>query len=278
MKSYIKPILNYENRIDIVDIGAAHFESTQERYQPLLDLWNSHVTGFEPHPAEYNKLLEQFSKDYKRHFLPYAIADGAEHELKLCLLPGCSSLLEPDLSISCEYPSFGKWMNVLDRKQITTKRLDDVSEVTTIDLLKLDTQGSELIILENSQKKLETILVIECEVEFIQQYIGQPLFSEIELFLRNSGFQFHSFLGYGSRMIKPFPVNDNPLKPGFQWLWSDAVFIRNTSAWENLSTDSLLKLAIILSDVYEFIDLSYRALSIVDLRNKSNYSIHYLNL
>jgi FkbM family methyltransferase len=278
MDSSIKQIINFEKRIDIVDIGAAHFESTKERYQPLLDSWNSHVIGFEPHPNEYQNLIKQFSEYGNRHFLPYAIADGKEHELKLCRLAGCSSLLEPNLSVSNEYPSFGKWMEVVDRKKIKTRRLDDISEIGKIDLLKLDTQGSELMILENAREKLKSTQIIECEVEFISQYEGQPHFSQIELFLRELGFQFHSFLGYGSRMIKPFPVNDNPLRPGTQWLWSDAVFIRNSSQWNTLPTDSLFALAIILADVYEFKDFTYKALKIIDSRNKTNYSNKYLDI
>ena len=52
------------------------------------------------------------------------------------------------------------------------------------DLIKLDTQGSELDILKSlSSKQLDEVIYIEIEAEFIELYKNQPLFRDIDLYL-----------------------------------------------------------------------------------------------
>jgi FkbM family methyltransferase len=57
------------------------------------------------------------------------------------------------------------------------------------DLLKLDTQGTELAILQGAQTSLAQIGLIEVEVEFIEQYEGQPLFGTIASYMAEQGFE-----------------------------------------------------------------------------------------
>ena len=58
------------------------------------------------------------------------------------------------------------------------------------DLIKLDTQGSELDILKSlSKNNLNNVLGIEIEVEFIEMYKNQPLFGEINSFLSKNNFE-----------------------------------------------------------------------------------------
>ena len=59
-----------------------------------------------------------------------------------------------------------------------------------VDFLKLDTQGSELEILKGSEIILNHYLLgLKIEVEFIELYKNQALFSEIDLYLKEKGFQ-----------------------------------------------------------------------------------------
>lgn len=263
--------------ISVADIGAAQFSSTEDRYKKLLKYRNTTIIGFEPNPDEYNSLIEKNNQNEQLCYLPHVIADGKPHTLNICKLSGCSSILEPNLELSCNYPSFGEHMEVIETIKLESKKLDDIIGMEKNDFLKIDTQGSELIILQNATKTLDHTLIIECEVEFIQQYLEQPLFSEIELFLRKRGFIFYQFLGYGSRMIKPYPADENPLQPGGQWLWSDAIFIKNPMHWDSLSTAALVKISIIFYELYQANDFTYKALSIVDLRNGSNFADIFLN-
>jgi hypothetical protein len=63
------------------------------------------------------------------------------------------------------------------------------------DITKLDVQGGELQVLKGIQNTLRhhTCCLI-AEVSFFDAYEDQPLFSKVELFLRNLGFSFFDFL------------------------------------------------------------------------------------
>ena len=71
-------------------------------------------------------------------------------------------------------------------------RLDDVvakDHLSAPDLLKLDTQGSELDILRGSSRTLTETSLVEVEVEFYPMYKGQPLFADVDALLRSSSFE-----------------------------------------------------------------------------------------
>ncbi|MGJ0636761.1 FkbM family methyltransferase [Xenorhabdus bovienii] len=264
-----------DNReINIVDIGAAEFDTTKNNYNSIINSYPFKIYGFEPNPDEFEKLKK--NKDPKVTYLPYAIGDGGIHKLSICQIPGCSSLLTPNLEEMSKYKFFSEWMLVVDKHMVKTKRLDDIDDIKYIDLFKIDIQGCEYLALSNSLEKLKSTLVIECEVEFVEQYIGQPRFSEIEILLRSQGFHFVKFMGYGTRPLDPMIINENPFIYGNQWLWSDALFIRNINEWDSMSNEELCTLAIILAESYEMYDFSYKAISILDHRNNTEYSDIFL--
>ena len=62
-----------------------------------------------------------------------------------------------------------------------------------IDFLKVDIQGAELDVFKGSRETLKEILMIVSEVEFIEQYIDQPLFGDVSSFLKDFDFMFHNF-------------------------------------------------------------------------------------
>lgn len=258
--------VDIDEPIRIFDIGAAEFDETNRRFSEIAAARKARIVGFEANRNEYDRLVKKYRDQEMYSFLPYVIADGKRHELKVCRLPGCSSLLEPNIKVAHQFQSFAEWMEVLAREPVETVRLDSLHDCGVVDLMKLDIQGGELMALQNAVEKLARCLVIECEVEFICQYVDQPLFSNIESFLRGEGFVFHSFMGYGSRYIKPIANKDNLLSAGSQWLWSDAIFVRNTATWAELTSIELKKMSIILADIYGIVDFAIAALDVVDAR------------
>jgi Methyltransferase FkbM domain len=73
-------------------------------------------------------------------------------------------------------------------KLSTLDRWAAAEGVGRIDVLKLDTQGSELGILKGARRMLTGVRMLEIEVEFNEIYRGQPLFGDIDRFLRARGF------------------------------------------------------------------------------------------
>jgi hypothetical protein len=59
----------------------------------------------------------------------------------------------------------------------------------------MDVQGFELELLKGAINSLQQIKLIRFEASFISLYKDAPKFSEICLFLEESGFRFHSILG-----------------------------------------------------------------------------------
>ncbi len=78
-------------------------------------------------------------------------------------------------------------------EEITIRRLDDVvrERGVTIDrhvLLKIDTQGYELEVLQGADETVAAAGVIQTEMSFQPLYTGQPLFDEVYAYLADRGF------------------------------------------------------------------------------------------
>lgn len=78
------------------------------------------------------------------------------------------------------------------RVSVETLRIDEVPSLHNIpapSFLKLDVQGYELAILKGASETLSTSVVgLRVECYFRRMYKEQPLFSEVEAFLRKFGF------------------------------------------------------------------------------------------
>ena len=84
-------------------------------------------------------------------------------------------------------------MSVANKLEISMVTLDDVQDKLPIDFLSLDTQGSELDILQGAVESLKNSVGVETEVSFRQIYENSALFGEICSFLNNLGFEFICF-------------------------------------------------------------------------------------
>ncbi|MEM9274304.1 MAG: tetratricopeptide repeat protein [Cyanobacteria bacterium P01_F01_bin.143] len=259
--------------IDIVNIGASQLDG-EEPYQKLIDINKARLVGFEPNPEQYNKLKTQESEQCR--FLPYAIADGKLHTLNICNAPGMSSLLEPDMSVLQHFPGFAEWGQIIEQKTIATKRLDDVEEITAIDYLKLDVQGSELSIIQNGLQSLSKTLVVHIEVQFVPFYKNQPLFGDLDRALNQVGFYLHRFTPIVSRVFKPMMINNNVYSGLSQVLWTDAIYVRKFTDFAQLNCRELLKIAAISHDLYGSYDLCSLALGHVDHQEQTNRQSLYL--
>ncbi len=260
-------------RVKIVDIGANPLDGVPP-YERLLRAGDADVIGFEPNPAALAKLNE--IKGPTETYLPYAIGDGKRHTLNFCQAPGMTSLLTPNREVLELFHGFPDWGTVIGTEEVDTHRLDDIAETQGIDMVKIDIQGGELMALTHAKKRLKTTLVIQTEVEFLSMYEGQPLFSEVEIFLRKQGFMLHRFFPAVSRVMRPLLVDNNIFAGLSQMFWADAIFMRDVTRLNLLGDQQLLKMAAILHDCYGSIDVVLRLLTEHDTRTGGRLAPTYL--
>jgi len=261
-------------RVKIVDIGANPLDGVPP-YEQLLRAGDADIIGFEPNPAALAKLNEL--KGPAETYLPHAIGDGKRHTLNFCQAPGMTSLLTPNREVLELFHGFPDWGKVIGTEEVETRRLDDIAETADVDMVKIDIQGGELMALSHAKKRLKTTLVIQTEVEFLAMYEGQPLFSEVEMFLRKQGFMLHRFYPAVSRVMRPLLVDDNIYAGLSQLFWADAIFMRDITRLDLLSDQQLLKMAAILHDCYGSIDVVLRLISEHDARTGGRLGGTYLS-
>lgn len=264
----IHAIMGLHCPIKVVDIGANPIDDSPP-YLTLLRRQQATVVGFEPNLTALAEL--EAKKGPLETYLPYAIGDGNTHTLHQCFAPGMTSLLEPNLEVLNLFHYFNFWAEVKERAQVETKRLDDVPETEGMHLLKIDIQGAEMMVFENAIERLKTTLVVHTEVEFMQMYKGQALFSDIDQFLRQHGFQLHKFSPIKSRTLAPV----HPYAGYNQLLWGDAIFMRDLTKLDALSPEQILRQAVILHECYGSYDVAYYLIRAFDARTGSTIGEAY---
>jgi FkbM family methyltransferase len=261
--------------INIVDVGANPLAGIKGPYQTLIDANLASLVGFEPDPTVFDEL--QAIKGPRQTYLPLAVGDGKRHQFRLCQMSGMNSLLAPNFDLLNLVHRHGAWAQVMSVVDVDTRRLDDIAEIEAMDYLKIDIQGAEMLVFENATEKLKDCLVVHTEAMFVPMYVGQPLFSEQELFLRKLGLQVHKFFEMRGHVLKPLAVNGDLHGPLSQVFWADVIFIKDITHLDRLRPEQLLKLAIILHDVYGSLDVAHLMLEAYDRASGTALAPVYLD-
>lgn len=119
------------------------------------------------------------------------------------------------------------------------------------DILKIDTQGSELEILCGAGEILNNACMVEVEVEFLEMYKGQSLFHEVLKFMTEKGFE----LLYLNRVFEQRRQVFSGQSRG-QVTWGDALFGRREDCLTDFSRERLVKYFLLLVN-YGHIDFAY---------------------
>ena len=172
------------DKLKLIDVGARG--GIDSRWTPYFD--NLEVVAFEPDPKEC-KILNSKNYPYEIRFLPMALGahNGEEATLFICRHPGCSSLLRPNMELCSAYP-YGSAMEVVEQESITLNRMETICSDFQPDVIKVDTQGTELDVLRGAGDLLDNVLAVELEIEFIQQYEKQAVFADVDAYMRKQGF------------------------------------------------------------------------------------------
>lgn len=253
-------LLEPERRTSVVDVGASPLEEPPYRF--LLKNGACDVWGFEPQPAEYEKLRARASQ--REHYLPYAIGDGGRMRLNLTRHPGFTSALEPNRAVSRGLNRWHRDLEILQTIWTETRRLDDIEEITNIDLLKIDIQGGETAAIRNGARKLGASVAIITEVSAIPIYVDQPLLGDQMRLLAELGFSLHKFDFF--RKV-PFRTKLSAKLPktaiADQLTDGDAIFVKNLFGLVDQDNERLKHLCILADFVFHSYSLALKAVEIL---------------
>jgi FkbM family methyltransferase len=260
---------------NLIEIGALPIEGQVEPFYQLLKLFPaSHLSAFEINPALCEKLNRRAEPNIR--YFPCALGRTAEtRRLYETMHPMCTSLYEPDERYAEMFNNLDD-MRLKTASQVETMALDRFvadNALGAIDFIKIDVQGAELEIFHGGVGVLRDLLMLVCEVEFVPMYRNQPLFADVDAFLRQHGFMLHRFLGMAGRVMKPLMVHGSRNYP-VQFLWSDAAYIRDLFAAESMSAERLLKLAVLL-DLYDSKDVALYMLRCYDKKRDTDIARDY---
>lgn len=259
------------SKVNIVDIGAMSID--EEPYAPLLRADRAHVTAFEPNQEECEKLRKLHGESHTYH--PFFIGDGGDATFYETNRTMTGSLYRPNQALLEKFQNLHELMTLVTTHAVETRRLDDIEDIGDVDFIKIDVQGSELDVFRGAEKALERATLIQTEVEFVEMYEDQPVFSDVDKVLRAAGFQFHTFLGFGTRCFKPMLIDGNPNRGIRQYLWSDAIYVKNFLDLSGIEEDKLLKLALMLHDMFQSFDFCLFVLTEIDRRNGGSLAYTY---
>ena len=221
-----------------VDIGARAVKQN-----PFVQTFQSaQYVGFELDLAECERLNALGIPKHKF----YTRALGRENEVRTIYVtrnPACSSLYEPNSKEMHRFIECGPYFDVMEKHTVETVSMDDWHRDAGIPdpvFLELDTQGSELDILQGSEHMLvKSILGLQIEVEFFPLYKDQPLFSDIDNFLRPMGFRLYDLSRY--RLRRAY------IKTRGQLLWGQAFYLKDVHQMKKCQLAQFLALAAIAS-------------------------------
>ena len=238
-----------------------------------MDTGKARIIGFEPDAAECEKLNQTFGAPHR--FYPYFLGDGEEATFFETNLSLTGSLYEPNLPLLSKFQNLAELTMPVAQHKISTKRVDEIEEIDDVDFIKIDIQGGELNVFKNAERILASTMMIQTEVEFVALYKDQPMFSDVDAYLRSAGFQFHTFHGFGKRAFKPLVVNNDINQAVNQLIWSDAIYVRDWLDLSQISREKLRSYAILAHDLIGSWDLAHLVLQEIDRRERRGLASSY---
>ncbi|MCA1695476.1 MAG: FkbM family methyltransferase [Actinobacteria bacterium] len=228
--------------------------------------------GFDPDRAECERLAEQYGGSPSVRLVPQGLgSEPGTATLYLTKNPVGHSMMPTVTDVVERHPAL-EGGRVVGTSTVEVTSLDhwcEQEDVPRVDVIKIDTQGSELDILRGADRTLDAVRAVEVEVEFNELYHGVPLFGEIDRYLRDKGFvlwRLRDMAHYAQRGVardwwsEEFFYYDDLmarfLTGGGQLFWANAFYLRRSVAypsaeagWEALIRDACITSALSLPDL-----------------------------
>ncbi|MBW8824899.1 MAG: FkbM family methyltransferase [Acidobacteria bacterium] len=258
--------------LTVVDVGARW--GAGERWRSLGPAVR--VIGFEPDVVECERLS---ATETDVRYVPVALGaqDGAV-VLHRTADPACASVYPPRADLPEARPELHVVAEV-GTVSVAMNRLDtwlDAEGIPEVHVLKLDTQGSELDVLRGAERALRQVRLLEVEVEFNPIYEGQPLFGDVDEFLRRCGFVLWRLSDLAHYGLADVPSSDAQVSErhfydsrvvlstgeGGQLFWAHAYYVASDIAYPRGGRDEqqLLRDAVAVA-AFGFTDLATSLLS-----------------
>ncbi len=219
---FFKKIFLADSNITIFDVGAHHGDSVNE----FLELFpRAKIYAFEPDDRNFNALKARYSGESRVEILNLAISNQDGNAiLYRNNYDATHSLLPFNTSEINRWADASDFRNedAVEIRQVTLDSFCASRDISSIDILKLDTQGGELMAFQGGETLLsqQAIGCIFCEVEFRPLYENQPLFWDISNHLISRKYNFVN-------IVYPKTSEMGILS------WADAIYV-NSILWHHL--------------------------------------------
>ena len=185
----IKYLINnlLTDKILLLDIGAAG--GINKRWEIISD--NLSTSLVEPNIENakiletkgYNVIKNCFYREGNKELILYETKDKY-----------CSSLLQPNKYYLNKFFNTERF-NIINKIKVNSTTIDKEFKNSQIpNFIKIDTEGSELEILNGAKLSLNNVMGIEIECVFNELRLSQHQFHEIKIFLEKYNFEFIDFL------------------------------------------------------------------------------------
>lgn len=264
--------------ITIVDAGASG---------GIMPLWKLHrkhllIIGFEPDDRAFEDLSSQ-QNTLVKYFNFGLSQQSSEISFYLTRKQQNSSCFLPNRELLDRFPKPNRF-DVIEEITLKCRSLDEFlheEKLLDVDFVKLDTQGSELNILQGATTILEqSVFGLEIEVCFNELYQSAPLFSDIDLFVRQFGFDLIDLRTVSWKRT----VGANVGNSKGQLVFADALYfkqprhIRKTiMSLEDKRAKSKLLRSLSICLIYGFLDYAIELLDIIGPKYFSDRELNNLN-
>ena len=245
-------------KITLLDIGSAG--GIERRWEPIKG--ELCYFGVEPDQRSSKKLINRC--DFKKYEIFQSVIWSEKKEIcfNLCNKPEVSSVFKPNRQFLDLFPDKERFkiMKTISFKSTT---LDYELKEIEVDFAKIDILGGELFALMGMENHLSKCIGLEIEAEFALVYEGQPLFGDLQKYLKRIGFEFIDFTSLHR-------WERNQLNNYGQCIFSDGLWMRTPEYMVKNLPQKYLEYILICS-LYGRYDLANEIIELV----KPNLSLDY---
>lgn len=240
---------------------------------------NLTLYAFDPNAADCDRLSKKAARQGLDHrFYPTALGEKPGTSILHVSEADASLFATNDALVSRwrygDGSDMGPRMRPYQEMLVPVTSIDEwraSCNIPPIDFIKLNVQASELSILKGCEHSLRSVLGLQLEASFVETYSGQPLFSDLDDYVRRQGFAFFDFLAPNSigRIHSPLAVSQK-MKPRidvFRWpshqifeghfLWLRDPIAQGQS--DELTETQVLKLAC-FAEIYGQVEYAFELL------------------